>query len=425
MITQMAIAIAIFAIMYILLLALPEQRWIVALVTAVIFMVLKILPLENVLTAINWNVIMMLGGTMATVELFIQSKMPARMAELLLVITPNVMWAVVALSLFSGIVSAFVDNVATVLMVAPIALAVSKKLNTNPVPVIISVAVSSNLQGAATLVGDTTSILLGAYANMGFNDFFWFQGRPGICVAVEAGALMTIPVLLIIFRKEKAKVGSNVETKVEDHFPTVLLFGTIGLLIVASQFPNKPELTNGFICVGLALIGIIYESIKAKNKAPMVDTLKAVDYKTLLLLAGLFMVIEGITEAGVINKIAEIFVNVGGNNVLLMYILIVSVSVVISAFVDNIPYVATMLPVVTGISAILGIDPYLFDFGLLIGATLGGNITPVGASANITGIGILQKADYKVSTADFMKIGVPFTLIAAFTGALVVWLCYA
>lgn len=425
MITQMTLALGIFAVMYVLLLAFPEKRWIVALITSVIFMLLGILPVANVPTAINWNVIMMLGGTMATVELFIQSKMPARMAELLLVVTPNVMWAVVALSLFSGIVSAFVDNVATVLMVAPIALAVSKKLNTNPVPVIISVAVSSNLQGAATLVGDTTSILLGAYANMGFNDFFWFQGRPGICIAVEAGALMTIPVLLFIFRKEKAKVGSDVETVVNDYFPTVLLFGTIILLIVASQFPNKPEMTNGFICVGLAIIGIIYESIKTKSFETAADTLKAVDYKTLFLLAGLFMVIDGITQAGVIDKIAELFVKFGGDNVLLMYVMIVAVSVIISAFVDNIPYVATMLPVVTGISSILGIDPYLFDFGLLIGATLGGNITPVGASANIAGIGILQKENYKVSTGDFMRIGVPFTLIAAFTGAVVVWICYA
>ena len=97
----------------------------------------------------------------------------------------------------------------------------------------------------------------------------------------------------------------------------------------------------------------------------------------------------------------------------------------LSAFIDNIPYVATMLPVVTGIAALMGISPYLFDFGLLIGATLGGNITPVGASANIAGIGILQNNGYKVSTKDFIRIGVPFTLIAAMVGALVIWVFYA
>lgn len=160
---------------------------------------------------------MMLAGTMILVKLFIDSQMPLRMAEEILKITPNVQWAIVALSLFAGIISAFVDNVATVLMVAPVGLAVAKKFKTNPVPVIISIAVSSNLQGAATLVGDTTSILLGSHLNMEFNDFIWFRGRPGIFFAVEVGALLTIPVLLFLFRKERAHILSDQRTIVNDH----------------------------------------------------------------------------------------------------------------------------------------------------------------------------------------------------------------
>ena len=357
--------------MYVLLLIFSEKRWLIAPAFAVIFIVTGILPLKSAFGAINWNVLLMLAGTMATVELFIQSKMPARMAEKLLKVTPNVQWAVVALSLFSGLISAFVDNVATVLMVAPVGLAVARKIKTNPIPVIIAIAVSSNLQGAATLVGDTTSILLGNYAGMGFNDFFWFKGRLGICFAVEAGALM------------------------------------------------------GLICCGLAVIGIIYEVLRRHEGKIAGSTLKAVDYQTLILLAGLFMVIEGMTEAGVIERIAELFVKIGGGSIALTYVLIVGVSVLLSAFIDNIPYVATMLPVVTGISALMGHEPYLLAFGLLIGATLGGNITPIGASANIAGIGILQKEGYKVSTKDFIRIGIPFTIVAAVTGAAVVWLVWA
>ena len=424
---MMYLSLGIFAVMYVCLLIFTEQRWMIAMFAAAIFMAIGILPVGDSLLAVNWNVILMLLGTMITVELFIQSKMPALMAEKLLKVTPNVKWAVIALSLFSGLISAFVDNVATVLMLAPIGLAVSKKLNTNPVPVIISIAVSSNLQGAATLVGDTTSILLGSYADMGFNDFFWFLGKPGICFAVEAGALMTVPVLMILFRKEKKKVTSEITTKVTDYLPTVLLLGTIGLLIAASQFPDKPALTNGIICVGLGLFGTIAEWLRHRGERVkfLKSVLDAIDIKTLLLLTGLFMVIEGITEAGVIDEIAKLFVKAGGDSPLVMYILIVSVSVVLSAFIDNIPYVATMLPVVTGIAGIMGIEPYLFDYGLLIGATLGGNITPVGASANITGIGILQKEGYKVRNRDFLRIGIPFTLVAAVTGAGVVWIFWA
>ena len=422
----MTFALILFAGMYVCLLALPDYRYITALVTACIFVVTGILPVSKVFFAVDWNIILMLSGIMIVVELFIESNMSMRMAEKLLKTVPNVKWAVVALSLFAGVVSAFVDNVATVLMVAPIGLEVCRKLDTNPVPVIISIAVSSNLQGAATLVGDTTSILLGAAANMSFNDFFVFLGKPSICLPTEVGALMTIPILLYIFRKNSDAVHQEVTTVVEDHVPSVLMIGVVLSLIFASQFPDKPSITNGLICMTFAVIGCIYESVRQKSTAFLVEIFKEkFDYQTLLLLAGLFIVIAGITEAGVIDAIAETFVKVGGNSLFGMYTLIVFASVVISAFVDNIPYVATMLPVVSGIASSMGVEPYLLYFGLLIGATLGGNLTPVGASANITGIGILQKEGYEVSTKDFMRIGVPFTLAAVLSGYIVNWIFWS
>jgi Na+/H+ antiporter NhaD/arsenite permease-like protein len=420
----MVLALILFLIMYVILLSKPDYRWITALVFAGIFVVLGILPVSHVFGAVNWNVILMLTGTMIVVELFIESRMPMRLAEMLLKKVSNVQWAVVVLSVFAGVISAFVDNVATVLMVAPIGLAVAKKLKVNPVPIIISIAVSSNLQGAATLVGDTTSILLGGYANMSFNDFFWFQGRPGICLSVELGALATIPVLLWIFRKYKQPVHSEVETKVSDYGPGFMLIGVIASLIIASQFENKPELTNGIICMLFAVFGLIYEKIRNGKDYSFKAVLQTVDYKTLLLLIGLFIVIEGITEAGVIDAIANVFVKIGGSSTFLMYTLIVFASVIISAFVDNIPYVATMLPVVQGIAASMGIEPYVLYYGLLIGATLGGNLTPVGASANIAGIGILNKEGYKVSTKDFLKIGVPFTMTAVVVGYIANWVVW-
>ncbi|MFZ7033976.1 SLC13 family permease [Bulleidia extructa] len=417
----MVLALGIFIIMYVLLLSLPNYRPYIALGASSLFVLLGILPIGHVFGAINWNVILMLAGTMMVVELFIQSQMPMLIAEKLLQITPNVKWAVIVLSLFAGVVSAFVDNVATLLMLAPIGLSVSKKLHINPVPIIISISVSSNLQGAATLVGDTTSILLGGYAHMSFNDFFIYQGKPSIAFATEIGALLTIPVLLILFRKESKKISAQVETKVTNFIPTILLLAVIGSLIFASQFEHKPELTNGYICLVFAFIGLLYEVLIRKKKENVMSIIKAVDLKTLWLLIGLFIVVQGITEAGVIAAIADFFVKVGGRSALLMYVLILTVSVAISAFVDNIPYVATMLPVVRGIAMNMGIDPTVLYFGLLIGATLGGNLTPVGASANITGMGILNRAGFEVSTKDFMKIGVPFTLVAVIGGGLFTW----
>ena len=420
----MILALALFIVMYIFLLALPEKRPYVALIAAGIFILLGILPLGNVIGAVDWNIILMLAGTMMVVQLFIESQMPALMAEGLLKAVPNIQWAVVVLSIFAGVISAFVDNVATVLMVAPVGLAVSKKLKTNPIPVIIAIAVSSNLQGAATLVGDTTSIILGGYANMSFNDFFVFMGKPGIALSVEIGAAMTIPVLLFLFRKSKEPVHAEITTKVTDYIPSLLMIGVIVTLITASQFEKKPQLTNGLICISYAVIGIIYRAIREKSSDVVKRAIQAIDFNTLLLLIGLFIVIAGITEAGVIDAIADLFVKLGGSSVFVMYTMIVLVSVVISAFVDNIPYVATMLPVVQGIATSMGVEPYVLYFGLLIGATLGGNLTPVGASANIAAIGILNKEGYKVSSKDFFRIGIPFTLIAVFSGYIVTWLIW-
>ncbi len=424
--SQTTIALILFLITYICMIGLPNRRYLVAIVSAAVFIVIGYMPLDGILSAINWNVLLMLAGTMGTVAMFIVSKMPNRLADLMLRLCPNVMWAAVVMSLFAGVVSAFVDNVATVLMIAPVALAICKKLNISPVGMLISISVSSNLQGAATLVGDTTSILLGGYAGMSFLDFFFMDGRFSIFWAVELGALATVPVIMFIFRKEKEPVNSTELTPVSEYVPTWLLIGTVGSLIAASFIPNKPELTNGIICVAFCLVGVVMAIIKDRGRMDVItDTAKELDVETLVLLAGLFVVIESITRAGVIDLISSTIVKLGGNDLFLMYSIIVWGSVVISAFVDNIPYVATMLPVVAGIASIMGVAPTVLYFGLLTGATLGGNLTPIGASANIATIGILKKNGFDVKTSDFIKIGLPFTLVAVTAGYLFCWLVWA
>jgi Na+/H+ antiporter NhaD/arsenite permease-like protein len=418
------IAIGIFVLTYVLLLALPKVRAYVALGAAALFVVLGILPLSEVFSAIDWNVLLMIGGTMGVVALFIESRMPSLLADLIIAKTPNVKWAIVALSLLSGVISAFVDNVATVLMVAPVALTISKKLDISPVPSVIAIAVASNLQGAATLVGDTTSILLGGYAQMDFLDFFFFKGRMGLFWVVQVGALAATVVLLFILRSLNQPISTEGRTEIKDYFPSYLLVGMIVLLILASFIPNKPAITNGLIAIGLLIIGIFREVVIKGNRAAFKDTLAEIDFFTILLLAGIFMLIGGLTEVGVIRDIANLFVRVGGDNIFVIYTLIVWASVLASAFVDNIPYVATMLPVATGIAQLLGVEPYVLYYGLLVGATLGGNLTPIGASANITALGILRKEGYEVSAGRFMRIGVPFTLSAVLTGYILVWLLW-
>lgn len=419
------LALGLFILTYVLLLAFPVKRWLIALFSAIVFVVIGILPFSELPYSIDYNVLMMIGGTMGIVALFIESKMPVLMADYILDRTPNVMWAMVSLALFAGIISAFVDNVATVIMVAPVALNIALKLKINPIPSIIAIAVSSNLQGAATLVGDTTSILLGGYANMNFMDFFFMDGKPSIFWAVELGAVVSTFILLYIFRKETQEVHLEEMQKVDDYFPSFLLLGMIGLLIAASFVQIDFALTNGLICVSLLMIGLVRDSIVRKDISVVRSTILEIDYQTLILLASLFVIIAGINQVGIVSDISKLFIQVAGDNTFVIYSLIVWASVILSAFIDNIPYVATMLPVVASISASLGIDPTLLYFGLLTGATLGGNLSPIGASANIAGLGILRKAGYNPTTSDFMKIGVPFTLAAVVASYIFIWFIWA
>lgn len=435
-------ALIVFIIMYALMLTFTQYRPWIALSSAAVFIVMGLIGLLDLtvldaLAAIDYNVLLMIGGTMGIVTLFIESRMPARLAEMLLTRVPNVKWAVTVLALFAGVISAFVDNVATVLMVAPIGLAISRKLKISPVPVLIAIAVSSNLQGAATLVGDTTSILLGGYAGMNFLEFFVMHGKPGIFFGVELGALASVFVLLVLFRNHTQKVAAKVETEVTDYVPSVLMIGVVVLLILASFLPAPAEgtvlstlygLRSGLICLALCVIGVVHQCAKEGGLRPLHKVVEDLDRDTLLLLCGLFIVIKGITAAGVIDAVANLFFAVAGDNPFLLYTLIVFASVALSAFIDNIPYVATMLPVVTSIAALMnggaGVEPHVFYFGLLTGATLGGNLTPIGASANITAIGILRKTGETVTTKDFLRIGVPFTLAAVLTGYAYIWMIW-
>ena len=411
----------VFIAVYVIMIGFPKFRVYAAAGAAVLYLIAGVVPIGSLIEVLNFNVLFMITGMMLTVFFFIESQMPMKIADFLLDKSKNLMMVTIFLSLFAGVISAFIDNVATVLMVAPVALAIAKKRNVSPVAMVISIAVSSNLQGAATLVGDTTSILLGAYAKMTFTDFFFMQGRPGIFWAVELGALATIPIMLFLLRDMKEPVSAEEKTVVEDYFPLWMLLLTIITLIVASFFRNRPEMTNGIVCMGFGIACMIHSRIREGNAGSVRACLADVDYMTILLLASLFIVVAGVTEAGIIDDMAEMLVKVGGGNLFLLYTLIVWASVGISAFVDNIPYVTAMLPVIAGVSARMGISPNLLFFGLLTGSTLGGNITPIGASANITGIGILRKNGYEVPAKTFMRISVPFTLAAVTVGYVFLW----
>ena len=422
---QLILAAALFVITYIFMIKFVNHRPLFVGISALVFIILNIVPLNTVWGAIDFNVLLMIGGTMMLVSLFSESLMPTRLADLIINKVKDIRLIILFLSMFAGFVSAFIDNVATVLMIAPVAMSLAKKLNISPVKMIIAISISSNLQGAATLVGDTSSILLGSALNMTFFDFFVYNGHMGMFWIVQISALIATAIIYIQTKDMRGKVDAIEVTKVKDMMPTFLVILMIVLLIFASFIPQdqKIDILNGLICVCVAIFGVIYHLIRHKDSSIIKTVASEIDFNTLGLLAGLFIIISGIENAGVIDEIAKLFIKLA-DKPFLLYTALVWGSVLISAFVDNIPYVATMLPVLSVISTHVPFDMTVFYFGLLSGATLGGNITPIGASANIASLGILKEAGYTVENKDFMKMSVPFTLTAVLVGYILVWFIY-
>lgn len=369
--------------------------------------------------AVNWNVLGIFVGMLAVADVFTKSKVPAYIAEIIVDRSRNTCWAILAICLLTSFISAFVENVATVLVIAPIALILARKMNLNPVKMMIAIAVCSNLQGTATLIGDPPSMLLAGFAKMNFMDFFVYHGRPSIFFAVELGAVLSFFVLFFVFRPQTYKVKLIPVEKVKSWVPTVLLALLIVLLALSSFLDKGFNYAAGMLCMIFGILSLFWE--KGINKGNFSECIMSLDWDTTFFLLGIFILVGSISVSGWIETIAKTLAGMIGHNVFAGYTLLVVVSVLLSAVVDNVPFLAAMLPVAIAMAAKLQVGPSLFLFGLLIGTSLGGNMTPIGASANIVACGLLKKEGYNVKFGEFMKIGVPFTLVAVSAAYIFVW----
>jgi len=417
------LCLIIFILAYTLFVILPNKRTLTAIIGSLILLLAGVISFKDAFWAINWNVMGIFVGTLIVADVFMESRVPAYIAEIIVDRAKNTAWAILYICALTGFISAFVENVATVLIVAPIALALAKKLKLNPMKMMIAIAVSSNLQGAATLIGDPPSMLLGGFAKMNFGDFFFYHGRPSIFFAVELGAVVSFLVLYFIFRRHKEKTILVHVEKVRSWIPTVLLASLIVLLAMTSFFDTGFSYMAGMLCMVFGIAAILWE--KFINKKSIIKGMKKLDWDTTFFLIGIFILVGSITLTGWINKLSDLLSGAIGTNIFAGYTVMVVLSVILSAFIDNVPFLAAMLPVALEVSSKLGINPSLLLFGLLIGASLGGNITPIGASANIVACSLLKKEGITVGFKDFMKIGIPFTIAAVGAAYLFVWFVWA
>lgn len=380
---------------------------------------------HSVLEIINWNVILIYLGSMTIAALFLYSNVPSRIADGIINKSSNPSIAIVLILAMTGIISIFVENVATVLVMAPIALALSKKLNMNPTFFMIGLAVMSNLEGTATLVGDPPSMIFASYAGYNFNDFFIHEGRLSIFSIIQTGLLAGCIYFYFFFakyRKEKIQVEkTDVISWVPFTILLVMIFGLAAVSFIPGDFPY----TSGLFVFVLGLIALVwfYKSQKKSGKEVW-ELVKGLDWETIFFLLGIFVVVGAIQEAGLLEDFALFLSKICGGSKILGFIIILLVSVAISGFVDNVPYIIAMLPVAGSLAQVMGMNKELYMFALLIGSCLGGNLTPFGASANVVSMGILKKEGYPLKFSGWLKVAVPFTILTTGAAAVVLLLLW-
>jgi len=419
------IPLVVFLSCYLLFVLLPKWRAATACGGSVLLVLTGALGWREALwESIHWNVIALFFGTLVLAELFMLSRMPAVLAEFFVDKTRTVRGALMAVCVLSSLLSAFVENVAVVLLVAPVAVSLAEKLEISPVRLLICIAVCTNLQGTATLIGDPPSMILAGYMKMSFNDFFVYRGRPGIFFAVQVGAVAAMAVVAFLLRRHRSPVTLVAVEKPRSLVPSGLLVTLIVGLSVCSAFDPEFKWLAGTLTMVLAVAGLIWYRLGPRWE-PMRQLIKTLDWDTTFFLMGVFVIVGALSRSGWLDQLSVWIANSVGGNLFQAFVTIVAVSVVVSGFVDNVPFLLAMIPVAQKVADQLGAPVPLLLFGLLIGSCLGGNITPIGASANIVTVGMLKKRGHLVSFREFMAVGVPFTVAAVAAASVFVWLVWS
>ncbi|MFN4226735.1 MAG: SLC13 family permease [Candidatus Ratteibacteria bacterium] len=422
------LALIIFLIAYIGIVIKRDKALYFVFGSVFLLLVLKIIEFREIPNFINYNVLGIFLGTSILSYLFAYSKVPSYIVDKIAEKRYPTGIIFLLICIITGFISAFVENIATIMIMAPVALEFTKKYKINPVPLFVGMAISSNLQGCATMVGDSPSIILAMESNLNFNDFFYMPGyklglnlgKPGIFFFVQFGAILGFFVLYQFFKKEKAiHLDFHERLKIISFFPTVLLILLIFTLAITSFLNDKFSYFPAVICLAYGFIGIFWLLIKKTEKI----SIKEIDWHSFFLLIGIFILVGSLKKVGFIEDIANFLLKTGKSE-FKIFLLIVWISVFISAFVDNIPYTMAMISGIKILCENLGTNPYVFLFGLLIGTCVGGNITPIGASCNVVSVGILRKNGYKVNFFDFVKIGFPFSIISVSGATLLLWFFY-
>lgn len=404
------ISIVIFLLVMAAIVSEKVHRAAASLAGAVILLATHVLTVDSAIEHVDVNTIGVLVGMMLFVAVVKNSGLFEYIAIKSAKLTHGKPWAIMAVfAIITAVLSAFLDNVTTVLLVGPMTLAITSILNVNPIPFMLTQILASNMGGTATLIGDPPNIMIGSEAGLGFADFI--LNTAPIVVIIMAVSLLCF--YLLFGRKLKvsddamqAVMELDENRAIKDKSLLIKSVVMIGLVVIGFMFHSS----LGMESCTIALLAAVIMMIVGKQDAE--DVIMGVEWSTILFFIGLFVVVGGMEETGVIDQLATLLIGMTGGNMVLTMLIILWVSAIVSSFLDNIPFVATLIPMILAIQAESGMDVTPLWWALSLGACLGGNGTLIGASANVVLSGISNKNGYPITFMSYLKVGFPMMILS-------------
>jgi Na+/H+ antiporter NhaD/arsenite permease-like protein len=422
---NMALVLLIFAVTYIIIITEWINKMTIALLGGFLIILCGIMTQDVAMSYIDWNVIFLLIGMMIIMgvlrETGVFQYIAIKTAKLAKGSPLRIM---LLMFLVTATISAFLDNVTTVMIIVPVTILITNELNVSPIPFVISAAVASNIGGTATLIGDPPNILIGSATKLSFIDFF-FHLTPVIVVIMAASLLFIyfkFKGKMVVTNERKARLLEFDDSQLITNKSLLRRAGVVmGLLLVGFFVQEFIGLSSATIAMTAALVMLIMSNRKEVEQILTKD----VDWVSLFFFIGLFMIVGGLKETGVLGISAKFILRITHSNLQVTSLAIIWFSGILSAVIDNVPFVATMIPLIKDMQSSFGnvsIDPLWWS--LALGSCLGGNATLIGASANIISAGIAKKSGYPISFGTFFKASVIITFISLVISTIYIYLRY-
>lgn len=403
------IAVAVFLIVILLIITERVHRTAAAMAGAMVLILTGVMSADKALSYIDFNTIGVLVGMMIFVAIVRQSGMFEYIAVRAAKAVHGDPWKImVAFTLITAVLSAILDNVTTVLLVGPMSIAIARMLKIDPVPFLMGQILASNVGGTATLIGDPPNIMIGSAAHLSFMDFLDNTGFTVLFI------LVVLILLMKIVYEKKIELGTVDTSAVEELDPSksitnraLMKKGIIVLIcvIVGFMFHDKLGIDSCVVALTAAAVMLII------GREDVDQAIQDVEWTTILFFMSLFVVVGGLTETGIIKELASKIIDATDGHPMMTMLVLLWASALLSSILDNIPFVATLIPLILAMQAD-GMDVTSFWWAISLGACLGGNGTMIGASANVVLSDISTKHGYPITFKSYLKVGMPFMLLS-------------